>query len=149
MMITSDVATARRKLNANHSVSTGTMRKPPPTPKKPVRPPTPRPARTTGRAATGGQGPVRSPLTCAARCHVAPEATSMTGTKVRISTSPLTAVFASVPSSAPAAAGAVNVSAIRQQTCPRSASAPAPTAAAIATTMSDAVEAGPTPMPRT
>ncbi len=73
----------------------------------------------------------------------------MTGTKARISACGLIARLANVPSSAAAAAGAVNVSAIRQQTWPRSASAPAPTAAAIATTISDAVVAGPTASPRT
>ena len=96
-----------------------------------------------------GQPPVSSLCPFAARCHVAPAATSITDTKARISASGLTAVSATVPSSEPAAAGAVKVSATRQHTWPRSASAPAPTPAAIATTTSEAVEAGPTSSPRT
>ncbi len=67
----------------------------------------------------------------------------------RMRSLPLTAPLASAPSSEPIAAGAENLSASRQHTWPRSASAPAPTAAASATTISDAVEAGPTPSPRT
>ena len=73
----------------------------------------------------------------------------MTGTNASTSARSLTAVLASAPSSDPAAAGSENSPAIRQHTWPRRASAPAPTAAATAITISEAVEAGPTPWPST
>ncbi len=90
VMMTSDVATARRKAeNPSASVSTGDDEKPPPTPKKPVSAPTANPAtmtRAESRPAGNGHRVRRSGTRCphAARCPKA--ARSMTGTKARIST---------------------------------------------------------------
>ena len=53
-MMTSDVPTAVRIVNASAMASVGTMRNPPPTPKKPVTKPTAAPA--TNRAVAAGAG---------------------------------------------------------------------------------------------
>src|SRR3954447_19728208 len=149
VMITSEVATARRKARPRPSASTGTIMKPPPTPKKPVSMPTPSPAPTTTSERAAGHSASTSLRPAPERCQVAPAATSMIGTNERISTRSLTARLSSAPANDPAAAGAAKSSASRQHTWPSRARAPAPTAAASAITISDAVEAGPTPSPST
>ena len=106
-MITSEVATARRKGVASHSVSTGTITKPPPTPKKPVITPTSRPA----------IDPVQRRVRAAAvlvvlarpRARWRPAAISITGTNASTSAAAPTLRLANVPSSEPAAAGAANL----------------------------------------
>ena len=149
VMITSEVATARRNVRPSPSASTGTIMKPPPTPKNPVSAPTPKPAPRTTGARAGGQPVSTSRRPAPARCQVANAAASMIGTKARISTRGLASALSSAPASEPIAAGAENSSASRQHTCPSRARAPAPTAAATAITISAAVEAGPTPSPST
>jgi hypothetical protein len=148
-MITSEVATARRKAAPSQTLRSGTTRNPPPIPKKPVSTPTPNPAATTRGHSGCGHPPSSSGRPAPARCHVAPAAASITGMNARTSTSPLTAALATAPASEPAAAGAEKRSASRQHTWPWRASALPPTAAATATTISDAVDAGPTPSSRT
>src|SRR3954470_23102068 len=140
-MMTSEVATARRKGAPSHRVRGGTITNPPRTPKKPVIAPTPRPA--TATRASGGSGHLPS-ASSSLRVHVATPATSITGTHARISAAPPTLRLAGRPSSDPNAPGTANRRASRQHTRPWRASDPAPTAAATETTTSEAVEAGPT-----
>src|SRR4051812_3644760 len=145
-MITSEVATARRKGAWSHRVRTGTITNPPPTPKKPVIAPTPSPAIATRASGGSGQPPsASSPV----RLHVAAAATSITGTNARISAAPPTLRLAAVPSSDPIAAGPAKGGAGRQRPGQGGARAPAPTAAAPETTPSGAVGAGPTGSPST
>ena len=102
-MITSDVPTARRNGASSHSVSTGTITNPPPTPKNPVSVPTSSPATTTRCSGGCGHAPPSPPSP--ARRHVKAAAVSITGTNASTSTWPLTSRLASVPSTEPTAAG--------------------------------------------
>ena len=56
-MMASDVPTAVRMVKASAMASVGTMRKPPPTPKKPVTKPTAAPAMRSRGSRSGGQAP--------------------------------------------------------------------------------------------
>ena len=116
VMITSEVATARRNVRPSPSARTGTIMKPPPTPKNPVSAPTAKPAETTIGVAAGGQPVSCSRRPAPARCQVANAATSITGTNARIRTRGLASALSRAPPSEPTAAGAENSSASRQHT---------------------------------
>ena len=131
------------------------MRKPPPTPKKPVTNPTAAPATRSRGSRSGGQVPPRShgpsgsgSLSSALR-QVAWAAASITSAKPASSSVPLTASAASVPSAMPGTAAAVNEPAWRQQTRPARAWLSPPATAPAATTTSDAVVASGTVWSRT
>ena len=123
VMIARDVPTAVRIVKASAIASVGTIRKPPPTPKKPVRKPTSTPARRSRGSRSGGQLPPVSQVPSAgsslsALRQVAAAAASMTSANAPSSAVPLTASLARVPATRPGTAASVNEPAWRQHTRP-------------------------------
>ena len=122
-MIVSEVPIARRIENASAIASVGTIRKPPPTPKKPVSAPTSRPAARSDASRSGGQaerlasaaGALASLPGFAPRRGCGDEHDHR---EAAISAPPLTAFPSAVPAITPGSAAAVNATAWRQQTRP-------------------------------
>jgi len=113
VMMTSEVPTAMRSEKASATARVGTMRKPPPTPKKPVIAPISKPAVRTRASRRAGQlvreSPVRGEIASrVALRHVAAAAASMMTAKAAISARPVTAYPSAVPAITPGRAAAMN-----------------------------------------